>query len=143
MLNTTTEIYRAFFSELEKMAEIMPQEADHIKRTAGSPVPRGPRLPTGGRVGTTTATPFSGNKAKIANVGLAAAAGGLGLGVGAMGMTAAKHLKEPIKDIIHEEDAEGRLSVPIREPRRPSMLQSSALGPFLPKRLRPNPTSGY
>lgn len=142
MPNTMTDIYAAFFSELEKMAEIMPPPSEHIKRTAGSPVPRGPRLPEGGRVGTTTATPFSGNKAKIANIGGLAAAGGLGFGLGATGMAVGKHLKEPIKDIIHEDDPEARLAVPIREPRRPSMLRSSALGLFLPNRRPPVPSYG-
>ena len=140
MLSTMTDIYTAFFSELEKLAEIMPAPSEHIKRTAGSPVPRGPRLPKGGRVGTTTATPFSGNKAKIANAALLAA-GGLGVGLGAAGMAVGRHMKEPIKDIISH-DSEERLSVPIQEPRRPSMLRSSALGPFLPSRRPPVPSYG-
>ena len=144
MLNTTTDIYRAFFSELEKMAEIMPPApAEHIKRTGGSPVARGPRLPAGGRVGTTTAHPFSGNKAKIAGAGGLLAAGAAGLGLGLTAAHVGKQMKEPILDILDEDEPERRLAVPIREPRRPSMLRSSFVGQFLPDRQRPVRSYGY
>jgi hypothetical protein len=142
MLNTTTKIYHAFFSELQKLAEIMPPPSGHIKRTAGSPVPRGPRLPEGGRVGTTTAHPFSGNKAKVASTGLLAT-GAAGLGLGLTAAHVAKHMKEPVLDILGEEEPEHRLAVPIREPRRPSMLRSSFVGQFLPARRRPAPSYDY
>ena len=96
MPNTMTNVYRAFFSELEKISEIMPTtEASSIKKVPGSAIPRGPRVRAGGRVGTTTATPFSGNKAKIAGWGHAA------LGAGALvggGIIAHRALKRPLYD---------------------------------------------
>jgi hypothetical protein len=96
MLNTTTNIYRAFFSELEKMAEIMPSTgSESVKRVPGSAIPRGPRVRAGGRVGTTTATPFSGNKAKIAGWGHAALGAGALLGGGAVAYRA---LRRPLYD---------------------------------------------
>ena len=142
MLNTTTEVYRAFFSELGKMAEIMPPPSEHIKRTAGSPVPRGPRLPEGGRTGTTTSTPFSGNKAKIAGMGYAAA-GLSALGLGLAGGHVAQQMKEPVLDVLDEDEPERRLAVPIREPRRLSMLRSSFVGQFAPERRRRVPLNVY
>lgn len=112
MLNTTNSTYRAFFAELAKIAEIMPPGVSaSIKRVAGSAVPRGPRVPAGGRVGTTTATPFSGNKAKIAGWGHAA------LGAGALvggGMIAHRALRRPLYDqfISDELDPEEHRSPP-------------------------------
>lgn len=96
MPNTMTNVYRAFFSELEKISEIMPPaDAASIKKVPGSVIPRGPRVRAGGRVGTTTATPFSGNKAKIAGLGHAA------LGAGALiggGTIAYRALRRPMYD---------------------------------------------
>lgn len=83
----------------EKSAEIMPPDAAHVKKTSGSPVTRGPRLPAGGRTGTTTAHPFSGNKTKIAGWGHAA------LGLGAMaggGVIAHRALRRPFHDEFAE-----------------------------------------
>jgi hypothetical protein len=98
MPNTMTDVYRAFFCELSKIAEIMPSvDAASIKKVSGSAIPRGPRVRAGGRVGTTTATPFSGNKAKIAGLGHAA------LGAGALvggGMIAHRALKRPLYDEV-------------------------------------------
>jgi len=126
----------------EKSAEIMPPQSEHITRTSGSPVPRGPRLPEGGRVGTTTATPFSGNKAKVAGLGHAAV--GLGaLGLGLAGAHVAHQMKEPVLDILDEDEPERRLAVPIREPRRPSMFRSSFVGQFAPERRRRVPLNVY
>lgn len=125
-----------------KEGEIMPSLSEHIKRTGGSPVLRGPRLPEGGRVGTTTAHPFSGNKAKVANTGLLAT-GAAGLGLGLTAAHVAKHMKEPVLDILDEDEPERRLAVPIREPRRPSMLRSSFVGQFLPARQRQVRSYGY
>lgn len=129
MQNTTTDIYRAFFSELEKMAEIMPSPSEHIKRTAGSPVPRGPRVKAGGRVGTTTAHPFSGNKAKIAGIGPLVAGGILGAGT----VGAYKTFKDPALDIIDYHNPEARLAKPITPSRTRYIALQNPLGSLMPR----------
>ncbi len=98
MPNTMTDVYRAFFAELEKMGEIMPPtDSASITKVPGSAILRGPRVRAGGRVGSTTVTPFSGNKAKIAGLGHAV------LGAGALvggGMLAHRALKRPLYDEV-------------------------------------------
>ena len=126
MPNTMTDIYRAFFDELEKMAATMPALSEHIKRTGGSPVLRGPRVRAGGRVGTTTAHPFSGNKAKIAGLGPLVA--GAAIGAGTVG--AYKTFKEPAKDFIHFDDPEERLATPITPSRTRYLALQNPLAPL-------------
>ena len=125
MPNTMIDIYRAFFAELEKMAEIMPAPSEHIKRTGGSPVLRGPRVHAGGRVGTTTAHPFSGNKAKIAGLGPLVA--GTAIGAGTVG--AYKTFKEPAKDFMQLNGPEERLATPITPSRTRYATFSNPLAP--------------
>ena len=129
MLSTMTDIYSAFFSELEKLAEIMPAPSEHIKRTAGSPVPRGPRMKAGGRVGTSTAHPFSGNKAKVASI--APLVAGAALGAGTVG--AYRTFKEPAMDYLSHEP-EARLARPITPSRTRYMALQNPLGPLRPRR---------
>lgn len=83
----------------EKAAQIMPPDSQHVKKTSGSPITRGPRLPAGGRTGSTTAHPFSGNKTKIAGWGHAALGVGSLIGAGAI---ARRALRRPFHDEFAE-----------------------------------------
>lgn len=113
-----------------KEGEIMPPPSGHIKRTAGSPVPRGPRMKAGGRVGTTTAHPFSGNKAKVAGIGPAVA--GAALGAGTVG--AYRTFKEPALDFLDAKNPERRLAVPITPHRTKYIALQNPLGPLFSRR---------
>jgi len=115
----------------EKKGEIMPSPSEHLKRTAGSPIPRGPRMKAGGRVGTTTAHPFSGNKAKVA--GMAPLAVGAVAGAGAVG--AYKTFKQPFLDYEFADEPEERLSHPITPSRTRYSALQNPLGPLRPRRV--------
>jgi hypothetical protein len=125
----TSALFTAFFSELEKMGEIMPAPSEHVKRTGGSPVLRGPRVRAGGRVGNSTAHPFSGNKAKVA--GMAPLVAGAALGAGTVG--AYRTFKEPALDYLSD-NPEARLAKPITPSRTRYMALQSPLGPLMPRR---------
>ena len=113
-----------------KEGEIMPSPSEHLKRTAGSPIPRGPRMKAGGRSGTTTAHPFSGNKTKLASLGYLAA----GTAIGAGGVGAYRTFKEPVKDFISYHNPEERLAKPITPSRTRYIALQNPLGPLLPRR---------
>ena len=131
MPNTMTDVFRAFFAELEKMGEIMPPASEHVKRTGGSPVLRGPRVRAGGRVGNSTAHPFSGNKAKVA--GIAPLVAGAAVGAGAVG--AYKTFKQPFLDYSFAGEPEERLSHPITPSRTRYSALQNPLGPLRPRQV--------